>query len=149
MRENNNLTTYCLYKTYFCLMCSIQSIPKLRLCNLGCRLFLNQHHQHGSRHPRMFQPYSMNTLVVGGPTVVINHWVLIDCFQLISSRLSHSKLDARSAAWLSLWIALFLSLPLVPTAVISLHTYKGTKASHAYFYWEQPNTPAFLFTKIQ
>ena len=103
-------------------MCSIQSIPKLRFCNLGCQLLLNQHHQHGSRRPRMFRPYSMNTLVAGGPTVVINHCALVDCFQLISSRLSHSQLDARSAAWLSLWIALFLSLPLVPTAVISLHT---------------------------
>ena len=103
-------------------MCSIQSIPKLRFCNLGRRLLLNQHHQHGSRRPRMFRPYSMNTLVAGGPTVVINHCTLVDCFQLISSRLSHSQLDARSAAWLSLWIALFLSLPLVPTAVISLHT---------------------------
>ena len=103
-------------------MCSIQSIPKLRFCNLGCRLLLNQHHQHGSRRPRMFRPYSMNTLVAGGPTVVINHCALVNCFQLISSRLSHSQHDARSAAWLSLWIALFLSLPLVPTAVISLHT---------------------------
>ena len=95
------------------LVCSIQSIPKLRFCNLGCRLLLNQHHQHGSRRPRMFRPYSMNPLVAGGPTVVINHCALVDCFQLISSRLSHSQLDARSAAWLSLWIALFLSLPLV------------------------------------
>ena len=120
-------------------MCSIQSIPKLRFCNLGCRLLLNQHHQHGSPRPRMFRSYSMNTLVAGGPTVVINHCALVDCFQLISSRLSHSQLDARSAAWISLWIALFLSLPLVPTAVISLHTD-----------WEQkpltltPSTPAFL-----
>ena len=103
------------------LMCSIQSIPKLRFGNLGCRLLLNQHHQHGSRHTQMFRPYSMNTLVAGGLTVVINHCTLVDCFQLISSRLSHSQLDARSAAWLSLWIALFLPLPLVPTAVISLH----------------------------
>ena len=108
-------------------MCSIQSIPKLRFCNLGCRLLFNQHHQHGSRRPRMFRPYSMNTLVAGGPTVVINHCALVDCFQLISSHLSHSQLDARSAAWLSLWIALFLSLPLVPTAVISLHTDWGQK----------------------
>ena len=112
---------------YICKSCSIQSIPKLRFCNLGCRLLLNQHHQHGSRRPRMFRPYSMNTLVAGGPTVVINHCALVDCFQLISSRLSHSQLDARSAAWLSLWIALFLSLPLVPTAVISLHTNKDHK----------------------
>ena len=103
-------------------MCSIQSIPKLRFCNLGCRLLLNQYLQHGSRRPRMFRPYSMNTLVAGRPTVVINHCAVVDCFQLISSRLSHSQLDARSAAWLSLRIALFLSLPLVPTAVISLHT---------------------------
>ena len=102
--------------TYMDYMCSIQSIPKLRFCNLGCLLLLNQHHQHGSRRPRMFRPYSMNTLVAGhrgGPTVVINHCALVDCFQLISSRLSHSQLDARSAAWLSLWIAIFLSLPLV------------------------------------
>ena len=103
-------------------MCSIQSIPKLRFCNLGCRLLLNQHHQNGSRRPRMFRPYSRNTLVAGGPTVVINHCALVDCFQLTSSRLSHSKLDALPAAWLCLLIALFLSLPLVPTAVISLHT---------------------------
>ena len=103
-------------------VCSIQSIPKLRFCNLGCRLLLNQHHQHGSRRPRMFRPYSMNTLSAGGPIVVINHCALVDCLQLISSRLSHSQLDDRSAALLSLWIALFLSLPLVPTAVISLHT---------------------------
>ena len=86
---------------------------------------------HRSRRPRMFRPYFMNTLEAGGPTMVINHCVLVDCFQLISFRLSHSQLDARSAAWLSLWIALFLSLPLVPTAVISLHTV-----------WEQkPLTP--------
>ena len=79
-------------------MCSIQSIPKLRVCNLGCRLLLNQHHQHGSRRPRIFLPYSMNTLVAGGPTVVINHCALVDGFQLTSSRLSHSHLDAHSAA---------------------------------------------------
>ena len=100
-------------------MCSIQSIPKLRFCNLGCRLLLNQHHQHGSSRLRMFRPYSMNTLATGGPTVVINHCALVDCFQLISSRLSHSQLDARSAAWLSLWIALFLSLPLGPCIVVN------------------------------
>ena len=104
------------------IVCSIQSIPKLRFCNLGCRLLLNQHHQHGSRRPRMFRPYSMNTLVAGGPTVVINHCALVDCFQLISSHLSHSQLDARSAAWRSLCIALLLSLSIVPTAVIRLHT---------------------------
>ena len=46
----------------------------------------------------------------------------VDCFQLISSRLGHGQLDTRTAAWLSRRIALFLSLPLVPTAVISLHT---------------------------
>ena len=108
-------------------VCSIQAIPKLRFCNLGCRLLLNQHHQNGSRRPRMFRPYSMNTLVAGGPTVVINHCTLVDRFQLISSRLSHSQLVARSAAWLSIWKPLFLSLPLVPTAVISLHTDWGQK----------------------
>ena len=105
-----------------CVVYTIQSIPKLRFCNLGCRLPLNQHHQHGSRRPRMFRPYFMNTLVAGGPTVVINHCALVDCFQLISFHLSHSQLDARSAAWLSLWTALFLSVPLVPIAVISLYT---------------------------
>ena len=43
------------------------------------------------------------------------------CFQLYSSRLSHNQLDARSTAWLSFWIAFRLSLPVVPTAVISRH----------------------------
>ncbi|KAH3700805.1 hypothetical protein DPMN_075785 [Dreissena polymorpha] len=47
----------------------------------------------------------------GESTVMISHCVLVDCLQLFSSRLSHSQLDARSAAWLSLWIATCLSLP--------------------------------------
>ena len=43
------------------------------------------------------------------------------CFQLFSSRLSHNQLDARSAAWLSFWIAFRFALPVVPTVVISQH----------------------------
>ena len=79
----------------------------------------------------MFWPYPINTLVACGPTVVINHYALVDCFQLVSSRLSHSQLYARFAAWLSLLIALLLPLTLVPAAAISLHTD-----------WEQkPQTP--------
>ena len=36
----------------------------------------------------------------GGPTVVINHCALVECFHIVSSRLSHSQLDAHSAEWL-------------------------------------------------
>ncbi|KAH3719799.1 hypothetical protein DPMN_062673 [Dreissena polymorpha] len=53
---------------------------------------------------------------------MISHCVLGDCLKLFSSRLSHSQLNARSAAWLSLWIATRLCLPVVPTTVISLYT---------------------------
>ncbi|KAH3706995.1 hypothetical protein DPMN_066387 [Dreissena polymorpha] len=69
-----------------------------------------------------FCPFNPMNIDSGGPTVMISHCVLVDCLQLFSSRLSHSQLDARSAAWLSLWIATCLSLPLpvVLTAVISL-----------------------------
>ena len=90
----------------------------------------------------------MNTLVVVGPTVEINHCALVDCFQLASTRLNHSQLDARSAAWLSLWISLLLSLPVVPTVHQSAHGL-ATEASNAYFDREQPSTPAFFFAKIK
>ena len=59
---------------------------KLRICNLGYQLLLSKHHQHGSRRRRMFRPYSMNTLMAGGPTVV-NIARLVDFFQLVSSHL--------------------------------------------------------------
>ncbi|KAH3728184.1 hypothetical protein DPMN_054133 [Dreissena polymorpha] len=71
----------------------------------------------------MFRPFKFHEHSdSGGPTVVISHCVLADCLQRFSSRLSHSQLDARSSAWLSLWIATRLSLRVVPTAVISLCT---------------------------
>ena len=98
--------------------CVVYSLPpKLRVYNLGYRLLLNHHHQHGCRRRRMFR--SMNTLVAGEPTELIIHCAMRDYFQLVCSRLRHSQLDAHSAALLSLWITLLLSLPVVLTAVIS------------------------------
>jgi len=57
-------------------------------------------------------------LITSGPPY---NGVEIDSFQLFSRR-SHSQLDARSAAWLSLWIVLRLALPVVRIAAISRHT---------------------------
>ena len=48
--------------------------------------------------------------------------VEVDSLQLFSSRCSHNQLDARSGVWLSLWIVLRLSLPVVSIAAISWHT---------------------------
>ncbi|KAH3726749.1 hypothetical protein DPMN_052618 [Dreissena polymorpha] len=70
-----------------------------------------------------FGPLSHKHSSGSGPTMVINHCVSVDASSSsISSRLSHSQLDALLAAWLSLWIAPLLSLPVAPSAVITLHT---------------------------
>ena len=63
-----------------------------------------------------------HSLIADGPTVVISHCVLVNGFQRFSILLIHNQLDARSAAWLIFQIAFLLSLPVVPTAVMSLCT---------------------------
>ncbi|KAH3892725.1 hypothetical protein DPMN_016852 [Dreissena polymorpha] len=79
---------------------------------------------------------------------MISHYVLVDCLQLFSSRLSHSQLDVRSTAWLSLWIATSLSLPVVPTAVISLCTDWEQNPLTPTFTAKFPSTPALLLAQI-
>jgi len=63
-----------------------------------------------------------HSLIAGGPTVVISHSVLVDGFQLFSILLIHNQMAAPSQAWLSFQIAFLLSLPVVPTTVMSLCT---------------------------
>jgi len=81
-------------------------------------LLIDLHHKHGARRHRYFGSY---------PCISDSEWhhrlTVVDSFQLFSSCRSHSQLDARSAAWLSLWIVLRLSLPVVPIAATSRHTY--------------------------
>ena len=84
-------------------------------------LLFNQHHQHGVLRHRVFRlgplihEHSDYGWAHSGDQSLCVGW----CVQLFSFRLSQNQLDARSAAWLSFWIAFRFSLPVVPTDVIS------------------------------
>ena len=84
-------------------------------------LLFNQHHRHGVLRHRVFRlgplihEHYDNGWAHSGDQSLCVGW----CVQLFSFRLSQNQLDARSAAWLSFWIAFRFSLPVVPTDVIS------------------------------